>query len=547
MSLFLKLIVTIIIFAIPFSFAATEPWAFSMLQGLVAIGWVAVLFSRKPIVYPSLFKAVTGVFGVLIGVAAIQCFFPQTLLDAVPYHPITLMRLYTLEHLSLFVTYLALVLLVIQVYPSLDEVKQLVWTLVLAAGAVEICALLFPHGEYISFLTGVKTGIESVGPFLNRNHGGMFLAMNALLSVGLFFTHQLQYRQVITREQKRNLTIQQICLGLLSLGLVIAAVYSRSRGTMLSLLIGLFGYAFLCLWAIPNQLRKQVKGFFYTLLLLIASVGWIYTHLEAIGEFAHRKNAASSQVRTMLYRGAEHLLQQYPVWGIGVGAMPVVINEYTEYDIHQYIERLHNDWLEIVLGIGYGGAAMLLVPFVWFILGTLRRLKQLELRKQFLFAALLSVLLCMGVGSLVDFHFFIPGCSVVFFIVLGMCNALTFHTGHIHRFHLGLPVLLLVALLSAGYIPLQKTRCWRISVFGKGLKTEAKLTDYEMGLSYYPSPRQAARLATAYYTAASRDKDPIVKLYYFERSLEIAQTYLEQYPKEKELSRIYVAAQRKLQ
>ncbi len=547
MSLFLKLIITITVFFTPFSFAATEPWAFSVLQGLVLLGWVAVLVSRRQLVYPSLFKAVGGVFGVLIGLSAVQCFFPQTLLDTIPGHPITLMRLYTLEHLSLFSTYFALTLLVVQVYTSLDEVKQLVWTLIVSAGAVAICDLLFPGGQYITFLTGVTASMDSVGPFLNRNHGGMFLTLNALLAVGLFFTHQLHYYNVVTREQRRNVTVQQACLAVLSLGLIIAAVYSRSRGAMLSLLVGLFSYSFLCFWAVPGKMRKQVKGFFYTLLLLLASVGWIYTHLEEIGEFSRRTTTTSSDIRTMLYRSAGRILEKYPVWGIGVGAMPVVINEFTEYDVHQYIERLHNDWLEIVLGIGYAGAALLLVPLLWFITMALRRLKHLELRKQFMFAAFLSVLLAMGVGSFVDFHFFIPGCAVVFFMVLGLCNAPTFHAEHVHRFHHLFPfILLILALVAAGYLPLQKTRCWRMDVFGDGLKTEPKLTAYEKALSYYPGPRQATRLASAYYVAAKHTPDPVVKLYYFERALEIAQTYLERYPKDKELSRIYMQAKRKL-
>ena len=72
MSLFLKLVITITVFFTPFSFAATEPWAFSVLQGLILLGWVAVLVSRRQLVYPSLFKAVGGVFGVLIGLSAVE-------------------------------------------------------------------------------------------------------------------------------------------------------------------------------------------------------------------------------------------------------------------------------------------------------------------------------------------------------------------------------------------------------------------------------------------------------------------------------------------
>ena len=549
MNLFLKILVTTLVFFIPFSFAATEPWAFTVVQGLLMVAWIAILFSRRQIFYPSFFCSVVGVFGILIGLAGVQCLFPQTLLDTVPAYPITLMRLYTLDHLCLFATYFATVLLIVQIYPSLDEVKQLVWTLVLAAGAVEICELLLPNGEYISFLTGIPANPASVGPFVNRDHAGVFLAMNSLLALGLFFTHSLKYRKIITRKQKYALTVQQICLALLSLGLMIAAVFTRSRGAMLSLLVGLFGYAFLCAWSIPSQMRRRLKGFFYTLILLILSAAWVYTHVEDINEFAQRKSNASAETRAMMYRSAEELLKKYPVWGIGIGAMPVAINQYTEFDVHQYIEHLHNDWLEITLGIGYGGAALLALALGWFIIGALKRLKRLELRKQFLFAALLATLLAMSTGSLVDFHFFIPGCAWVFFCVLGLVNAPTFHKGHVHSLHTPVPLsLVLIALLvSTGYLPLQKTRSWRAFVFGQGLKTEGKLAAYQTGLSFYPAPRQATRLAAAYYAAASHSQDPIVQLYYFEQALQTAQTYLEKYPKEKELSRLYIYSRRKLQ
>ena len=52
MSLFLKLIVTILVFFVPFSFAGTEPWAFSVMQGLLLLAWAAVLISRRQIFYP---------------------------------------------------------------------------------------------------------------------------------------------------------------------------------------------------------------------------------------------------------------------------------------------------------------------------------------------------------------------------------------------------------------------------------------------------------------------------------------------------------------
>ncbi len=548
MVLFLKFLVALLLVFTPFSFAATEPWAFSVLQGGVFFAWLLLLLTRREFFYPSLFKPILYVFAVVIVLALVQSCFAQTLLEAVPIYPMTLMRLYTLEHASMFVTYLAVVSLTMQLFPSFKEAKQLLWMSVICAVLVALCALCFPRGEYIAKLTGVMKYVEAIGPFVNRNHAGMFFTLNSLIALGLFFTHQLHYRRVLNWEQKNAFALQQICLALITLGLMIAVVFTRSRGAMLSLLVGLFSYTFLCVWCVPSKLRKRLKGYFYTFMLLIASVGWIYTHVQDINKFAHRSTEASAQTRQMMYHAAHQMLHKYPVWGIGIGAMPVAITSYTEWDPHQYIERLHNDWLEMTLGMGLAGMGLALLGIVWFWCGALKRLKRLETRKQFLFAALLSALVAMGTGSLVDFHFFIPGCALVFFLFLGLILAPTFHKHHVHSLYLPFVarLILFTVLLSAGWIPLQKTRCWRQFFIGKGFKAEHKLDAYETGLAYYPSPRYVVRLASAYYNVARHDKDPMVKQYYLELAQETARQYLEKYPKEKELSRLFMRTQHQL-
>lgn len=548
MVLFLKFLVALLLVFTPFSFAATEPWAFSIIQGISLLIWFLLLITRREILYPSLCKPVFYVFFVIVGLSLVQSCFSQTLLDPVPFYPITLMRLYTLEHASVFVTYLGVILLTIQLFPSLQEVKQLLWMLIVSAIGVALCALCFPNGEYVAKLTGMTRYKEAIGPFINRNHAGMFFTLNSLVALGLFFTYQLRYKFVLAREQKNTFVLQQVSLAVLTICLMIGAVFTRSRGAMLSLLVGLFTYAVLCFWSIPSQLKKRLKGFFYTFVLLILSVGCIYTYVDDINEFAHRSTGTSAEIRQMMYRSANRVLRKYPIWGIGVGSMPVVISSYTEWDVHKYIERLHNDWLEMTLGMGYAGAGLVFIGLLWFMWKVLRRLKRLETRKQFLFAALLSSLVAMGVGSLVDFHFFIPGCALVFFVILGVVLAPTFHKHHVHEIRLSAPLRLLVCtvLIGAAFIPLQKTRCWRQFFIGNGLKTEAKLKAYEQGLSYYPGAHYAARLANAYYNASLQSKDEAEKLHYLELAWQITQHYLEQYPKDKELSKVYIRAWRQL-
>jgi O-antigen ligase len=539
MDVFLKIIVVLLLFFIPFAFAGAEPWGFSVLQGGVVLCWILLLFSKKKLIFSSVFKPVLFTMGFLILITGIQVLFPKTLLDTPVLYPVTFVRLYSLDHLSLFVTYLAVVSLIPQLFISQRDIQKLMLCIVLSSLAVALCAISFPRGGYIYYFAGLRGGI---GPFLNRNHASLFFVFGALGALGLMFTSQLKYSKMMSKHQKTSFYMQQFCFFLLFAGLGVGAVMTRSRGGMLSLLMGLFCYAFLCAWALPRQLKKRLKGMFITLVALILCAGWIYTHTEQINAFAHRATGVSAQTRKMMYRSSWRLLKERPVWGIGVGAMPVAITSYVEWRVSGYIERLHNDWLEILLGVGFGGAVFLVGGIWWFLRLTLLRLKKLETRKQMLFAMLLSQLFAMSVGSVVDFHFFIPANAFVFFVILGGVCSVTYAKHHVHDIKISplLGLAIIILLCCSVYIPTQKTRAWRCSVFGRGLKTQAKLAQYEQALSYYPSPRNAVRMGNAYLNASFHGKNQQERQQLRQKAFAIASGYLEKYPRDKELSVLYM-------
>lgn len=538
MDVFVKIIIVLLLFFTPFAFAGAEPWGFSVMQGGVVLCLALLLLKHPKLLVSSVCKPVFLTMGFLILFTLLQSFFPKTLLDNTVYYPVSFMPLYSWEHISLFITYLAVGVLVSQLYISQREVKNLLFWVVASATAVALCFACFPNGDYIYYLAGLRGG---VGPFLNRNHAAIFFVLGAISTLGLFFGGQLRLHKLLSPREKNAFYFRQICLFLIFISLCTATVMTRSRGGMLSLVTGLFCYAFLYAWAVPHQLKGRLKGIFITLSALVLVTGVVYTHLDDINVFSRRATGASAQTRKMLYRSAKHILSDYPVWGIGVGAMPVVITSYVEYPLDKYIERLHNDWLEILIGVGYGGGAVLLFGLLWYMGLILKRLKRLETRKQLLLAAVLSGLCAMSMGSLVDFHFFIPANAFVFFILLGITCAPTYAKHHIREISLswGLRAAVMAVLLASLYIPTQKTIAWRSVEFGKNLKTQAKLIQYEKALCAYPSHRNAVRLGNAYINASHYAKNPQEQADLRHRALEVATTYLQRYPREKELSALY--------
>ena len=440
---------------------------------------------------------------------------------------------------SLLLTYAGVVTLIAQLYVSQDDIKRLLFWVLISTSAVALCAFSLPQGDYIFQLVGRRGG---VGPFLNRNHAAVFFMMGAMVTLGLFFTQGLKAARANFSGQRRTFYAQQGCLFAVFLGLCAACIMTRSRGGMLSLLSALFCYAFLYAYAIPAKLKKRLKNVFMTLVVSVLCMGWITTHIKEINQFAQRDPYATEETRRMLYRTSWKIVKDYPWWGVGIGAMPVVITSYVEWPVNSYIEHLHNDWLEMLIGVGQVGAGVILFGLGWFVWLALRRLKRLEIRKQLLFAALLSALVGMSVGSLVDYHFFIPAEAFLFFVLVGVLGAPTYAKGHIHTVSLSWPVKAAgVGIIGlALYVPVQKTIAWRGFVFGKGLKREAQLALYEKSLRHYPSPHYAIRLGNAYYNASLRAKTSEERQAFRTQAFHLARTYLQRYPKEKELSFLYM-------
>lgn len=541
MNLFIKIILALLALFTPFAFAGAEPWAFSIMQiGIMTCAILWLLFSNEALCLSRLHKPVLFIFGFLIVLGVIQSFFPQTLLDGRATHPVTLMPLYTWEHISFFMTYLTLALLISQLFPSQNAIKYVGWWLVFCTAAVALCAVSFSKGEYIRYFTGIRAGI---GPFVNRNHLGVFFALGTLAALGITFFNATKPENLhLHREQRQRFYVTQSCWGVICIGLAAAVIFTHSRGGMLSLLCGLFCFAFLMSALLPSKTTQKIIGISVTAFVLAGTIYWITTHIELINEFASRVQDTSSEIRLMLYESAIRALGDFPFWGIGIGAMPVALPAYFQYPIARYVEHLHNDWLELLLGVGYGGIIPVVAAFICLIILIFARMKHLPRHKAALFAMSCSALLSMSVGSAVDFHFFIPANAFVFFVFLGILCAPTYDKHHLSAIKIPFlaRLLLIVLLIGATYIPLQKTLAWRSALFGKGLKQEAKLAHYEQALAYYPSPRFAVKLGNAYFNASLRAKTPEEQAQLRAQGFDIATIYLYRYPKEPDLSRLYL-------
>jgi len=539
MNLFFRMSVVLLLGFVVFAFAGTDPWAFSVLQyGMFALA-LGYVFTTKTLYITRPLKIISSLLLFLIGLALVQSLFPRTLLDSVAFFPFTVLRLHTLEVASLLLTYLIWTWLIVQLFPSFTKSNRLILCTVFIGVAVVLCACALPKSDYMFRLVGIRSGF---GPFLNRNHAGIFLAMSSVGVLSFLFASYIQNRKQLFAPQKQSFYMRHLCLLLIFVGLCSGTVFTRSRGGMLSLAVGIFTYSFLCFWVVPPKLKKRLKGWFFTLLALVLVSGWVATHVPEINAFAQRATNTSEMTRKMFYRSSFRALKESPYFGWGLGTTPLVIHNYFEWPIKKYVNHLHCDWLEILLEIGCLGAGVVLLFMGWLALFMLRNLKKLETKKQLVYSGLISVMTVMCVGSLFDFDFFIPANACLFFLTLGIACNPSFNKKTVQIISLNwIKRILLVGIcVAAVWIPTSKTIAWRLMWLGKGMKHDTKIFAYEEAVSYYPSPRYAVYLGIAYYNAGIHSHNTELRYAYWRQAKRVAETYLKKYPKDKELSQLYM-------
>ena len=369
----------------------------------------------------------------------------------------------------------------------------------------------------------------------------MFLGSMASLTILLTgFAEKAKYAEENKLQQFRY---RQTALIILTLVMFTATVFSRSRGAMLAIFCGLFFYSVLLGLFIPHQTKNKVLSLLavFTVFFVLGFTANIYK--EEINTFARRSTTLSVDIREDMYNGALKAIKQRPYFGYGAGTVSVMITNFTDKKLRQRIERLHNDPLELLLGIGLVPFIPLVLLIIMFFVFIIIHIHKHSRRKRIFVYGIVSALFAFIISDCFDFHFYIPACAVAFFTMAGLlCNE-TFYPQHHTRHTLGYIsiTVLIVILVCSLYIPFEKTAAWRQLNFGKGLKFESRIVAYTNALHYYPAPRYALKLALVYYNQSiNKHISPQEKQNLRSQAHEIAETYLKRYPRDKELSKVYM-------
>lgn len=319
---------------------------------------------------------------------------------------------------ALFVP-LAAFLLVIQL--GLDDLRRLAKPL-LVIGAVSCMLGIFqvvgdPNGPL--YFYRITNNGQSVGLFANRNHQAVFL-VTLFPMLALYASQQLRMDDQI----KTRLVI---CAAAAAILVPLVLVTGSRQGLLLSLLaIGLTFWIYKRPQAIVTRRRGEERNF--TTMFVAISAAVLLAVITAVASRAEALNRLiatdfSEEVRGKAWQIVADLIATYFPVGSGAGSFAEVyqIAEPLSDLSPSYLNRAHNDFLEVALTFGLPGMLLLAAAVVAFARAgwIMARRKASGRPGERLGRVGLSIVLLTGLASIVDYP--LRGPSLGCFFVVACC------------------------------------------------------------------------------------------------------------------------------
>ena len=541
--MFVNLLFSILLFFVPLSFAGTEPWAFFLFQIVISFIFIYLLFVNEKfrLTFPALF--INFVFIIFIVVAIIQLLNHHTIVQQKSIIPFTISPYNTLKELNSIFTYMMFFIICNQMFYKLERIKKILYLIMVVSCVVMFIGLCFPKGEYVKFFLGTGS-LGNFGPFTNRNNAGVFLSISFFISISLMFYNFLRYQKYLIQNKKNEFVVIQIVNITISLMLLISIVITRSRGAMLATFISIFIFSYLYIYYLSKNLKEKIFKIIIIFCIMIISSFFIYKNIDAINEYSQRATGISEQTRLKLYDMSFDILKDYSITGIGFASFPILIDKYLEENLKAYPEYLHNDWLELLLDVGYPIYTLFLVLVSIIILLFLKRIKHLSNKKKILFIGLFSSCCSICIGSFVDFHFHIPANAMLFFLCLAILSSLSFYKDKKYfRFNNNLIIKIIFCIFIVFFIffSYRNVMAWRYYIFSKNMPKQEEIYYLQKAADISKNPRYLEIYIITLYNCyiKSKKKNEEIDIVDEDYLKSLTYNYLKLYPYSKKISKIY--------
>ncbi len=258
----------------------------------------------------------------------------------------------------------------------------LAWSLFLSAAILAVvCFVMGQSSTGLIYGLRATPGWTGYGPFPNRNHTACFLAMGAVIGCGL-----------VTRAASRKRIGSCFVAGVLLALVVVAMLWSKSRGGLMA-----FGFGFFLFVALSLLGNRSKYGVFAAVAGTLGVAALCLTFGAHVLERFAPGNDLPTNTRWDVWRDTLHMWRDAPLFGHGLGSFAQLFALYQSFSLEDMIV-LHpeSSWLLWLVELG---AVPLILIVGALILFLARNLPPVFARQQGFFLAMgclsaAGVLLC---------------------------------------------------------------------------------------------------------------------------------------------------------
>lgn len=272
----------------------------------------------------------------------------------------------TARALLLFLTYVGVYVLVVNVVRRRTDVERLVRTLLVAGGVLAFASLVdfLAREDWIFRWREERLNARLTGPFANPDHCATWFLMLVCLGVGYLAARRGLARNdtgsladIVRSREAREAALRRY-LPAFGVGLMaLAMVLTLSRGALVSLAVtgGL------------GLLAAGRLGGVRWWLALVGALGAVilgYGLWIGLGPLLHRLGSADALGRVLQWRASVPMLAAFPTLGVGLGAYKEAFFHFQPLALgagRMYFPYAHSDLLQLLLETGPLGAAL----FLW--------------------------------------------------------------------------------------------------------------------------------------------------------------------------------------
>ncbi len=252
-------------------------------------------------------------------------------------------------------------------------VKILLALLLLAAVLqvlLSVLQLALGSGSFFYFNFEAPSGV--IGSFANRNHLADFLVMAIPVCFLLFF---LQTKKQKSSESLLPGVNQQVILALLlfvGFALLVILLSTLSRGGLLSGAVALGLSIGVYMLALGNKISQKQRLSYLGIAIVFVACAMFASGLGGLQARLGEHLVTDAEARNTFARSALEAAAQFWPWGSGLGSFEAVFPRFQSPLSYGYIEYAHNDYVQLLMELGFAALVVMLAFIVLFVYQIIR-------------------------------------------------------------------------------------------------------------------------------------------------------------------------------